>query len=262
MTALTADRLPDLAPITLDELVAEAELLARVDRKYIVPCAEAWDALADVRQEARILEIDGRREFGYHSTYLDTPALTSFLSSGRAQRGRWKVRTRSYLDTGGSWLEVKTGGPRGQNVKQRIEAPEDGTLTAEGLGFLAGIIGGGAADDLLPVLVTTYRRTTLLLPRSGARVTVDADLRWQSLAHGGGLDLPGRVVIETKTGSTPSEVDRLLWSRGHRPVRISKYGAGMAALHPDLPHLKWHRVMQQHLLPTSLTSRPSEGHSR
>jgi hypothetical protein len=42
-------------------------------------------------------------------------------------------------------------------------------------------------------------------------------------------------------------VDRQLWAAGHRPVRISKYGAGMAALHPDLPDLKWHRALNHHL---------------
>jgi hypothetical protein len=38
-----------------------------------------------------------------------------------------------------------------------------------------------------------------------------------------------------------------MWSRGHRPARISKYGVGMAALHPDLPRLKWHRALNKHL---------------
>ena len=55
------------------------------------------------------------------------------------------------------------------------------------------------------------------------------------------------TIIETKTGSTPSAVDRLFWSRGHRPVRISKYGVGMAALSPALPRLKWHHVLDRHL---------------
>jgi len=41
---------------------------------------------------------------------------------------------------------------------------------------------------------------------------------------------------------------------GHRPLRISKYGVGMAALHPGLPELKWHRVLHRSLtLPFTTT---------
>jgi hypothetical protein len=70
---------------------------------------------------------------------------------------------------------------------------------------------------------------------------------WTSARTGASRTLPDRVVIETKTGSTPSSTDRLLWRHGHRPVRISKYGTGMAALHTDLPHHPWRRVLDRHV---------------
>jgi hypothetical protein len=54
------------------------------------------------------------------------------------------------------------------------------------------------------------------------------------------------AIVETKTGSTASRVDRLLWSRGHRPVRISKYATGLAALHPELPTGVWRRTLRRH----------------
>lgn len=250
MSALATDHLTHLEPVTLDELVEQAGLMARVDRKYILPAHEAALVLREAPADARILEIDGRRAFEYRSTYLDTPDHRSFLSAGRAHRGRWKVRTRGYLDTGGSWLEVKTGAPRGQSLKQRIEHPDAeavGGLTAEGRAFVGSIVGGDVPALLRPVLVTAYRRSTLLLPASRSRVTIDLDLGWTALRPMRDLDRPALAIVETKTGSTPSEVDRLLWRAGHRPVRISKYGAGMAALHPDLPRLKWHRVLDTHL---------------
>lgn len=257
MTSVAVDSLQHLAPVALEDLVAEAGLLARIDRKYVVPVDEAWQLLADVPRATQVLEIDGRREFGYDSTYLDTPDLTSFLSSGRSRRRRWKVRTRSYLDTGGTWLEVKTRGSRGHTVKQRIAHPSRRWLTEDGDRFVADIVGGRVTDALSPVLTTTYRRTTLFLPWSTARVTIDVDLGWTSLLAGGQLSLPGLAIVETKTGSTPSDADRLLWSHGHRPVRISKYGVGMAALHPELPRLKWHRAMHRHLAlpPTDVSLR-------
>ena len=55
------------------------------------------------------------------------------------------------------------------------------------------------------------------------------------------------VVLETKTAGPPSRFDRWLWAQGHRPIRLSKYCTGLAALRPNLPANKWHRTLSQHL---------------
>lgn len=243
------------APIGLDELVEEAALLTRVDRKYVVPMAEVPDVLADVSEDARALEIDGLRVFAYRSTYLDTPDLVAYHAAGRGRRRRFKIRSRSYLDTGTSWLEVKTRGSRGTTVKERIAHPdlEDEPLSATGRDFIdealdLGGVRGVAAADLRPVVVTAYQRGTLLLPE-GDRVTIDVDLGWTGLRgdHEIDVDRPGVAIVETKTGSTPSAVDRLLWRRGHRPTGISKFAVGLAATDPTLPRLKWTRTLRRDL---------------
>jgi hypothetical protein len=106
------------------------------------------------------------------------------------------------------------------------------------------------------VLTTRYRRTTLFLPgehgRPGSRVTIDTDLTWE--APGVRLTLPGTVVVETKTGSTASAVDRLLWAHGHRPARISKYATGLAALDPTLPAAPWNRTLRRHFVAAPVPS--------
>jgi hypothetical protein len=261
MTAVKEQDVEAMIPISLQELVESAELLTRVDRKYVIPVRELRPLMGCLQHSARILDISGLREFGYRSTYYDTPHRDSFLTSGRSRRRRWKVRTRTYLDSGRSWLEVKTRQSRDQTVKQRTEyvhADEDATLSAEGTGFVTELLGADIADALEPVLVTGYRRTTLYLPASHSRVTIDVDLGWTSLTGRGDLNRPSIAILETKTGSTPSEVDRLMWSRGHRPARISKYGVGMAALDPALPRLKWNRSLQRHLgLPAIQTGEAS-----
>ena len=53
------------------------------------------------------------------------------------------------------------------------------------------------------------------------------------------------MVVETKSAAA-SPMDRLLWSRGVRPTRISKYATGLAALDPALPHNRWSRTLRRH----------------
>ena len=57
---------------------------------------------------------------------------------------------------------------------------------------------------------------------------------------------PDLVVVETKSAGSASAMDRLLWSHGVRPTRISKYATGLAALDPDLPHNRWSRTLRRH----------------
>lgn len=241
--------LAQLPAITLTDLVAEAALLTRVDRKYLLTGAELATALTTLPVGTRALQIGHQRTFGYASTYFDTTGRESYHSTATARRRRWKVRTRSYLDTGDCWLEVKTRGPRGSTVKTRQPHPPGmpSTLTPEAVDFVEqtlrdhGVpvpVGGWRAE---PALGTAYRRSTLALP-GGARATVDTELRWVA-ADGTELAAQDVVIVETKTGSTPSALDRSLWAAGHRPVRISKFGTGMALLDPELPAHRWHRLL-------------------
>ncbi|PZU44189.1 MAG: molecular chaperone [Microbacterium sp.] len=238
--------------IDLAELTADAELLTRVDRKYVLPRSELASVLSALPRGTRVLEIDGERAQRYASQYFDTPALDSYYGAALGRRRRFKVRARTYVDSGGSYLEVKTRGGRSATVKTRVPVSgcaldDDAVAYASDLLTDAGVPG---ADDLaaalVPVLETRYRRTTLLLPATAAaeasRGTIDTELTWIA-RDGRALALPASVIVETKSGQRAGALDRALWRRGHRPASVSKYGTGMAALHPALPSHKWRRVL-------------------
>ena len=285
-----------LASTSLAELNSAAGLLTRVDRKYLVPLERAQELVGGLSSEARVLEIDGRRRFSYASTYFDTPGLEAFMLTARKRRRRFKVRIRTYLDSGLCFLEVKTRGARGTTVKRRMGYhPDDASrLTGSGRAFVAaclastGVTGPAAARDvaaaLRPVLATTYERTTLHLPEAEARATIDTSLTWRRLtpgvreraagvagapqalrpAHlttaindGEPVAVAGVAVVETKNPATPSPVDRALWDAGHRPARISKYATGMALLHPELPANRWYRTLTHELAELFGTDRSS-----
>ncbi|MDJ0349005.1 polyphosphate polymerase domain-containing protein [Cryobacterium sp. PH29-G1] len=256
-----------LGTIGLAELTERASLLTRIDRKYVLPRSELHLVLRELDPGVRVLDIEGVRSSAYESVYFDTPELTSFMMAAHPRRRRFKIRTRTYVDSAQSYLEVKTRGGRGVTVKERLPYAIDdrSTLTSEGRRYTDSVldeadITGTADQELAPTLLTRYLRTTLFIPESASRATIDTDLSWSALtepARSGSavpryqtrqrrLDRPRLAIIETKSGSRASAVDRILWANGHRPATISKYGTGMAALYSDLPGNKWAPVLRRH----------------
>ena len=258
---LRPDRLPegdlvphDLGSIGVEELVGRAAFLCRMDRKYLVERAHVPGILSELDPQTRVLDIEGMRTQSYHSTYLDTPDLAGYHSAATRRRRRFKVRTRTYVESDLCFLEVKTRGPRGQTVKHRIPrasaqvawrgltAPEQEWVDRE-LSPLGR--GPGTAATLEASLVVTYRRATLLMADGAGRATIDSDLEWVA-PRGPALVCPDLVIIETKSGSRPSDLDHLLWASGHRPAPVSKYATALAAVDPSLPANRWARVLRAH----------------
>ncbi len=238
-----------LPPIDLDEVIAVADLQTRRDRKYLLPTDSAHAVLAGV--DGRALEIDGRRSFRYESIYFDTHTWASHLSAARRRPRRFKVRTRTYLDSDECVLEVKVRDRRGNTVKHRrsYESRSRSRLTADGTAFVGTIDEVAAhANHLHPVLTVSYARSTIVLDDGWDRVTVDDDTTW-STNDGDTATLRGLTLIETKTSGPACALDHALWRSGHRPVTISKYCTGIALMRPDLPSNKWHRVLHRSIVP-------------
>lgn len=251
-----ADRilLQDLAAhrdaIGLDEVNAVAELQTRVDQKYLVSLGVLSRLLDALGPDLRVLEIDGIRVFDYLSVYFDTPDLRFFRDHHQGRRIRYKVRTRSYLDTDLTVLEVKAKGARGETVKHRVPwrpeamdrlAPQG---SADGLGFIdAHLNGDPPAETLRPSLVSRYRRTTFVDPVGGVRLTCDIDLSFDG-SIAGALVGRGGVLVETKSATGRSTADQLLHRLGQRPGSISKYCAGIA-ITAGRRAPRWHRVLRK-----------------
>ena len=235
-----------LQPVDLDELASIADLQTRTDRKYLVPQNYLEHFLS--RLDARALEIRGVRTFAYESVYFDTPDFASYLSAARRRPRRFKVRTRSYAESGACMLEVKTRDARGRTVKHRVPHPlhQRNDLTAAARAFVRTVDAAAPSADLLQrTLTTTYRRATLVLHGMPARVTIDINTEFRT-PDGRAVCLDQVALVETKTAGQPSAADRVLWRDGYRPATVSKFGTGLAALNHDLPANKWHRVLLLH----------------
>lgn len=238
-----------LDPISLDELNTQARLMTRVDRKYFLPRELFVELLAATRDDFRVLEIDQKRRFEYRTVYFDSPDFRFFRDHVQDRRHRFKVRTRTYVDTGSCHLEVKSKGYRGQTVKQRIAHPIDSplALTNGDTAFIDSVIGekagrGVHAADLAPVLETVYDRITLC--HDAQRLTCDLDI--ESLndveSHMG----PKDVLVETKSAGGVGIWDELLKQAGIRPHKVSKYCVGASLLYPELPSNPWSRTIRRY----------------
>ncbi len=253
--------------VGLEELNAQAALQTRVDRKYLLTRLDLMGLFDGLESTLRVLEIDDRRSFGYESTYFDTPTFDSYLDAARSRPSRFKVRTRTYLDSDLHFVEVKTRSRGGDTIKTRRSATADDhhLMTPASRAFVTEtlthelpahcVLGSEAmVSTLQPVVRTRYERATLLVDASPAerdsiaapsRTTIDTAL---------GFGAPGEtsrvhqnvVIVETKSPGAPSPIDRVLWRAGHRPTKISKYGTGLALEHPHLPAAKWNRVLRRH----------------
>lgn len=246
---LTIDRTPvpttKFPTVTLDELEEQAALQTRVDRKYLLPLDDLSALLEALPRGTRVLQIDGHRSFAYASTYFDTVDLRCYHDAARRRRRRFKVRTRLYTDSGLCRLEVKTRGARHHTVKTAIpyHGCDADRLTPAAAALITSQTGSSTwAEALRPTLRTRYRRTTFVLPDEPGRLTVDVDLEADD-PHDRQARVEGWAIVETKGGPSPGPADRILWRLGHRTTKVSKYGVGLALLHPDLHAHKWNRAL-------------------
>jgi hypothetical protein len=234
-------------PISLEAANDIAELQTRTDRKYIVDEAGLGSLLDALSSTVSVLTVDGEQSCAYRSTYFDTADFALYRAAAQGRRQRYKVRSRTYGDAGPCFLEVKAKGRRGANVKSRIGycRGDHRTITRDGHHFVEQATGrGDLAASLLPVLTTEYARITLVDPARRTRLTVDRDVRCADV-DGNAATLDG-IIVETKSAGAPSAADQWLWRHHVRPATVSKFCTGLAAVRPELPSNKWHRVIARH----------------
>lgn len=247
-----------LPPIALEEVTAASRLMTRVDRKYLVSAPTMARLAAELGDGFAVLRIGGRRQFRYTSTYFDTPDLLTFRQHRQDRRRRFKIRTRTYLDGGGRWLEVKLSGAGGGTDKHRIpyDASPSDALTREALDYVADTLAGNLRltrpPSLGPVLSTDYSRVTLVDRSGSARLTCDTGL----VCGDGHRTLAARrdrVLLESKSANGNAVADRILRELGVRPVSVSKYCLGVAALHGVTAN-RWQPVLRRYF-PASSSAR-------
>ena len=219
-------------PVPLADVQARAELLARFDRRYLVP-VEVFAAFAAELTDRRrpggpfaALCINGRRWFRYRSVHYDTPDLRLFHDHRQGRRLRYTIRERLYEDTGERQFEIKLTGRRGETVKHRQPllpgdpGPRRGPARLPRLRTGPHLRHRGPRRPGPRAVETEYHRATFVA--DGQRITCDAALLCRDPATGRTVRADGGLVlVETRTAGRLTEADRLLhgYRRAGRRVR-------------------------------------------
>ena len=166
-----------LEPIGLHE-IGDADLMSRLDQKYLVLKDWIPELLSRCENDYQILEVAGERVTTYSNHFIDTPHLESFNQHVRGRKARYKARIRSYGSNGLSFLEVKRKTVHGRTVKARIprseEAAWNAPLTDTETRFLNEHY--GYREGRLLQMRSTFKRLTLVSTALNERITIDTDL--------------------------------------------------------------------------------------
>lgn len=226
--------LETFSEISLEETNKSASMLKRIDNKYIVDREQLLSVLELLRNDFKVLTIDGCRVFTYESCYFDDNGRC-FNEHQQGRRHRFKVRTRRYVESDKAFFEVKLKGRRGQTDKSRKACDHyhsfvmnDGEhqMVAD---LYEKTYGKAFLYQMAPALHVSYRRFTLVSVSGRERITVDLNLGFETPSGKHALIGDDFIIIETKTVDGRGKSDRALKREHIRSAAgCSKYCVGMA----------------------------------
>ncbi len=223
------------APISLGEM-AGVSLLKRTEVKYVMHERQLYDVLTGLVPHYRVLEVNRVRLNLYHTLYFDTPDFALYHAHHAGARNRYKVRSRSYVDSRLSFLEVKHKVSDDKTVKSRLQTNDLVTRLTVETGEFVAAHAALEQETLEPKLWNEYLRITLVSRYQPERLTLDVNLRfgWGETA----VALPSIAIAEVKQDQRPTQSDfvRQMHIRHIRPNGFSKYCLGVAMLYPMVKH--------------------------
>lgn len=227
---------------SLADLDATWSMTRRYDTKFVMERSAIEQFLTQGSTNFRVLEIAGKNEFTYQTTYFDTPDLLLHRDHAQGRSRRIKVRARHYVESNRTRLEVKAKLGNGQTHKTLFEGrssvgPAEISLIKTAISQIYPTPRYAQLASLLTQsAVTKFKRSTLINRDSVERVTIDSSLVLDSNAKQVEL-APELVLVEVKSTHPISETVRQLRRLGFHPTSFSKYCAGIEATRDIRPRI-------------------------
>lgn len=218
-------------------------LMDRVDDKYLIPISDLANLLQNLSGQYSVLNHQGQTVFPYDTEYFDDDALSFYRQHHNGQLSRKKIRLRHYLSSQCCYLEVKTKNNKKRTIKQRnliSDFPKDKRLKDLSALQLQRML--DRSDVLLehertlrPRLMVNYQRLTLMNSANHERLTIDLNVRFQSLLNGESITLNDVAIIELKRNSKPQASRFRQWIKHHhvQTIQFSKYCLGSLLTHGE-----------------------------
>lgn len=231
MSPAAISRLEKLEPITLAEMDS-VKLLNRTDTKYITTEAGLERLLLAAEDGYRALVTEEGKICTYDTVYYDTPELQMYLDHHNRRLTRKKVRVRTYVGSGETFLEIKLKNNHGRTRKKRTGCTPD-NIFGDGRDRFLFEKSGYSPSELSPGVRTAFRRITLVNNDLTERLTIDTALEFENLRNGNVAGLGSAVIIELKQdGRSDDRTKFLLRDLGIKPFKLSKYCIGTAMTSP------------------------------
>jgi hypothetical protein len=226
------DILEGFEPITLKEMDS-VKLMNRTDTKFVFNIRLLPEILARVRENYRVLEVEGKKLSRYETLYYDTAGFEMYKVHHQGRLNRYKVRHRTYVESSLGFLEVKFKNNKDRTNKTRIKLklpPEK--WEGEPVDFL-NKMQPFRPELLRPVIWVNYNRHTLVNRNGGERLTLDLNLTFIKNELTKSLD---RVVIaEVKQDKRKNSPFMGVMKDLHiREGAISKYCMGIALIYDEV----------------------------
>lgn len=213
------------------ERMRGVKLMNRIDTKYVLHYDEAIQLLETAATQGYMVQIIGQvRACRYQTLYYDTAERAMYVAHHNRKLTRQKIRTRHYVESGITFLEIKNKTNRGRTRKRRVEIAHDLYNGFYDDGIAAEFYNANAnypIGDIAPALTTEFTRITLVNKEYTERLTIDFDLRYCDMQSGREGGVAEMVILELKQdGRRTSQIKRILEQMRIRPLKVSKYCLG------------------------------------
>ncbi len=222
-------------PVRLEEM-SKVNLMNRIDRKFWFHAADLQAILLSIEPFYLALTIDNKNRLSYATTYFDTPDVAMYRQHHNGKLNRIKIRRRTYVDSGISFLEIKFKTNKGRTIKRRMPTTpvDEGFSLAEDEYIQANT--PFMATELITGLTNSFSRMTLVSREMDERCTIDTGIQfgWNQREK----ILSNLVVVEVKSGGRTrnSSLVQALHDHGIRESGFSKYCVGKMAVDPNVKH--------------------------
>ncbi|RXP64516.1 polyphosphate polymerase domain-containing protein [Lutibacter sp. HS1-25] len=220
--------------ISLSEMEA-VSLMKRTDTKFVIHQKQLIDVLESIKNQYKVLEINGNRLLTYSSLYFDTENKKFYHDHHNGKINRTKVRMRKYMESNSCFLEIKQKDGKGKTTKSRIQINDFETdLPQDLIDFINSKI--NKKMNLKPIIWNKFNRITLVNKYALERLTIDLNLEFEMNANSKTFNNLAIIEVKQQRLDRTSPVVKSLKEKGINPYSISKYCIGMTNIYPNLKY--------------------------